>query len=256
MLAIGSVVVVILLSLIITRVATVVLTLTGLSRESARFQARSAFSGVGFTTSEAEAMVAHPVRRRVVMLLMLIGSAGLVAVVASLVVSFSRAGGEASGRRLGVLIGGLALVWIVARSRALDRLFTRVVRRALRRWTDLEVPDYAGLLELGDGWAVAELYVREGAWVADRPLGELRLRDEGLAVLGIHRADDQYLGVPVAETLIVPGDRLLIYGRGALVADIEGRPAGPEGERAHAEAVRDQRATLTDQLVRDAQAAG
>jgi uncharacterized membrane protein len=37
MLAIGSVVVVILLSLIITRIATVVLTVTGLSRESARF---------------------------------------------------------------------------------------------------------------------------------------------------------------------------------------------------------------------------
>jgi hypothetical protein len=211
---------------------------------------------VGFTTSEAEALVAHPVRRRVVMLLMLIGSAGLVAVVASLVVSFSRAGGEASGRRLGVLIGGLALVWLAARSRALDRALTRLVRHALSRWTGLDVSDYAGLLELGDGWAVAELYVRRGAWVADRDLGDLRLRDEGLAVLGIHRADDEYLGVPVAETVIVPGDRLLLYGRGELLAEIQGRRAGPEGDRAHGQAVRRQRAALTDQVVREARAAG
>jgi Trk-type K+ transport system membrane component len=44
------------LSLIITRVATMALMLTGLSRESARFQSRSAFTGVGFTTTEAESL--------------------------------------------------------------------------------------------------------------------------------------------------------------------------------------------------------
>jgi Trk-type K+ transport system membrane component len=54
MVALATVVIVMLLFLIVTRVTTVVLTLTGMSRGSARFQARSAFSGVGFTTSEAE----------------------------------------------------------------------------------------------------------------------------------------------------------------------------------------------------------
>jgi hypothetical protein len=42
------------LSLVITRIATVALAHTGLSSEAARFQARSAFTGTGFTTSEAE----------------------------------------------------------------------------------------------------------------------------------------------------------------------------------------------------------
>lgn len=51
------------LSLTITRVATLVLAMTGLSWEAARFQARSAFTGTGFTTSEAESIVSHPVRR-------------------------------------------------------------------------------------------------------------------------------------------------------------------------------------------------
>ena len=55
------------LSLFITRLATIALTYTGLSREAARFQARSAFTGTGFTTSEAERVVDHPVRRRIIM---------------------------------------------------------------------------------------------------------------------------------------------------------------------------------------------
>jgi len=39
---------------------TVALTHTGLSRESARFQARSAFTGAGFTTSEPGWTVGSP----------------------------------------------------------------------------------------------------------------------------------------------------------------------------------------------------
>lgn len=254
MLAIASVIVVILLSLIITRIATVILTLTGLSRESARFQARSAFSGVGFTTKEAETVVAHPVRRRVVMTLMLLGSAGLVAVVSSLVISFSRAGGEARLTRLGVLLGGLLAVWLIARSSVLDRAFARLVRALLRRYTNVDARDYAGLLELAEGWSVAELFVTESSWMAGRRLDELALRDEGVAVLGIHRPDGSYLGVPVADTTILPGDRVLLYAHGELVAELDCRPPGEAGDRAHEEAVRRQRVAFADQTIREVRA--
>jgi len=71
MAAIISLLIVVALSLLITRVATVALTLTGMSREAARFQARSAFSGVGFTTRESEQVMQHPVRRRIILLLIL-----------------------------------------------------------------------------------------------------------------------------------------------------------------------------------------
>lgn len=42
--------IVILVSLLVTRVATAALMLTGRSRDAARFQARSALTGVGYTT--------------------------------------------------------------------------------------------------------------------------------------------------------------------------------------------------------------
>ncbi len=74
--ALVSLLVTIGLSLLVTRVASIALAMTGLSHDLAKFQARSAFTGVGFTTSEAEKVVAHPVRRRILMLLMLLGNAG------------------------------------------------------------------------------------------------------------------------------------------------------------------------------------
>jgi len=85
--AILTLMIVLTLSLVVTRAATVALTATGMSREAARFQARSAFSGAGFTTTESESVVRHPVRRRIIMWLMLAGSAGIVAVIASVVLA-------------------------------------------------------------------------------------------------------------------------------------------------------------------------
>ncbi|NJK33035.1 MAG: potassium transporter TrkA, partial [Deltaproteobacteria bacterium] len=78
MYAIISLLVVVTLSLIITRIATIALMHTGLSRPVSQFQARSAFTGAGFTTQETEHVVNHPVRRRIIRTLMLLGNAGLV----------------------------------------------------------------------------------------------------------------------------------------------------------------------------------
>jgi Trk-type K+ transport system membrane component len=85
MISVISLLVVLTLSILVTRIATVALTHTGLSQESAKFQARSAFTGVGFTTNESEKVVNHPLRRRILLLLMLLGNAGVVTAVSSLI---------------------------------------------------------------------------------------------------------------------------------------------------------------------------
>ena len=88
MIAIVSLLFTLTLSILITRVAAIALMMTGLSREVAAFQARSAFTGVGLTTSETETVVNHPVRRRIIMSLMLFGNLGIAAVVATSILSF------------------------------------------------------------------------------------------------------------------------------------------------------------------------
>jgi hypothetical protein len=75
-------------SLLVVRLGTTALVLTGLERDTSEFQAYSAFFGVGFTTRESEHVVNHPVRRRIVQHLILAGQVGLTSVIVPLVVTF------------------------------------------------------------------------------------------------------------------------------------------------------------------------
>lgn len=246
MIALVTFFLVIVVSVTATRVASVALTLTGMSPQIARFQARSALSGSGFTTSESEAVVNHPARRRIIMFLMLVGSAGLVTAVATLSISFVGQDSTTSASRLVILLVGCLVLLVLARSKLVDRLMSRVFTRLLMRFTDLELQDYAGLLHLADGHAVLELNVDDGAWLCSRTLGDLELREEGLTVLGIDRAEGRYLGVPRANTEIRPGDTLVCYGVYDALVELAERQPGPEGDRMHADAVAAQRARDAD----------
>ena len=103
-----SIFVILSVSIFIVRVAAVALRITGLPDDSARFQALSAFTGTGFTTSETEMVVNYPIRRRIVGLLIIIGNMGLVTVFATVVLSLVRTDGEVSAvfAQLTWLIGG------------------------------------------------------------------------------------------------------------------------------------------------------
>jgi len=236
--ALISVFIAITLSLLITRIATEALTLTGLSRTSARFQARSAFTGTGFATSESEAIVQHPLRRRIVMWLMFLGNAGFITVISSLVLTFvSTSSAEDGVSRLFYLLIGIFVLWLLATNRAFNRVLTRLVRKALRRWTDLDLQDYARLLHLKGKYQVTKIEVEEDNWLANKKLKELRLPDEGIAVLGIERRDRIYLGTPYGDTCIYPGDTLVVYGRKTALVELDVRPEGIEGDEAHQKAV-------------------
>jgi hypothetical protein len=238
--AVLTVLVIVTLSLLVTRVATAALTLTGLSRESARFQARSALTTTGFTTVESERIVRHPVRRRVVMTLMLMGQAGIVTVIATLALSFATTGGARDMvMRLVLLLGGLVVLYVLARSQRFDRLIQPLIRRLLRRFTDLDVRDYASLLHIHGEFAVSELAVEEGDWLAGRLLQEVRPADEGLLILGVQRDATTYFGAPTGATRIRPGDTLIVYGPTHRLSELDRRGGGPSGDVAHVRAMRE-----------------
>lgn len=265
MIAAATLLITLTLSILITRVATVALTLTGLSRESARFQARSAFTGVGFTTNEAESVVNHPVRRRILMTLMLLGNAGIVTVVASMMLTFVDERESANWvLRVALLIGGVAALLTATYSRWLDRHLTHIIRYFLAEWTDIDVRDYHGLLHLGGDYTVVELNIRESDWLANQSLARLSLSDEGIIVLGVHRRDGEYQGVPTAQTKLLAGDTVLLYGRADSLQRLDRRRRGVGGEMqrlaavaerkkaereaAEQDTVREQRETLRDRL--------
>lgn len=234
MLSIFSLLLILSLSLLITRIATIALTYTGMSRESARFQARSAFTGTGFTTTESEKIVSHPVRRRIILLLMLFGNAGVAAVLTSLILTFV---GEETGTMLTIklvlVVSGVVVLWVIASSHWVDRQLSRVIEFALSRYTRLEVRDYASLLHLAGEYKVSELYVDPESWLANQTLGNLKLRDEGLLVLGMERRSGEFIGAPNGETIILEGDNVIIYGRDSTIAELSQRQPGVNGDVEH-----------------------
>lgn len=255
MLAILTLFVVLVVSLLLTRVAAIALVTTGLSREAARFQARSAFTGVGFTTTESEKVVGHPVRRRILMLVMLLGNAGFVTAVSTLVIGFVGGGGEGGGGsndgvKLAVLIACIVALWQLASSARVDRFLSTRIEALLRRTTDLDVRDYASLLQLSEGYSVHELSVRDGGWLADRELGTLGLREEGVVVLGIER-DDEYFGVPDADSKLLPGDTVLVYGHEDSLARIDERRRGFTGDAEHRRATAEQERSRQEEKQRE-----
>jgi hypothetical protein len=231
-------------SVFITRVAAIALSHTGLSRPIARIQARSAFTGVGFTTQEAEKVVNHPVRRRILMLLMLLGNVGIVTAVSSMMLTFI--GQDVTDTRdwlirAGLLVVGITALWTAAWSSWLDRHLSRVINRALERWTDLDTRDYSNLLHLGGEYAVTELHVQEEDWLAEQTLLELGLRDEGLIVLGVQTPDGEYHGVPTRKTRLHAGDVVVLYGRQKAMENLDQRGKEVAGRMSHLEGVAEQR---------------
>ena len=241
MIAVLSLLFVVAISLTIVRVATVALVLTGMGRDAAAFQARSAFTGVGFTTSEAESVVSHPLRRRIVMWLMFVGNIGIVTAMASLLLSLIDLQPDASAWLvIGALFGGLLVIFLGASSPAVNRRVEPLIGRALRRWTTIDARDYARILHLREDYGISELGVGSADWLCGRTLGAAGLGREGVVVLGVECPGGAFIGAPAAGTEIREGDRLIVYGRMPRIAELDGRAAGADAERTHHDAVAEQ----------------
>ena len=235
--AIISLFLVLVVSILITRIAALALMFTGLSRESARFQARSALSGVGFTTKEAETVVAHPVRRRIIMGLMLVGSVGIPTVIATSVASALIISRNPSWWVSLLLFGlGVAAILTLSWNRWVEKHLNRFFVWGLNKWAHIDVRDYVSLLQLQNGFAVTELILAPDNWLVGKSIEEAGLAKEGVLVLGIQQSDGSYLGTPAADNRMQAKDTLILYGRMARIKELNLRNRN-SGDRAHRLAV-------------------
>jgi len=240
------------ITVLVNRIATRALMLTGLSEEVARFQSRSALTGTGFATRESEHIMAYPARRRIVTLLMLLGNAGLVTAVSTFVLSFVGTGtAEELLERSLLLLGGLTVLVAVARSERIDQLLTPIIERALAHYTELDVKDYYALLHLEGDYTVGKVEVQDGSWLAGHSIRELELSKEGVLVLSLDVAGEVMECAPHSQHEIHPGDALILYGEQRVVAELGQRPAGPDGDKAHEEACRMHEEKLREQEARE-----
>ena len=64
-------------------------------------------------------------------------------------------------------------------------------------------------------------------------LAELKLRDEHIVVLGIQKANGEYIGVPHGERRVDPGDTLVLYSTEERLEELDVRKRGHSGDAAH-----------------------
>ena len=122
MYAVATFLVVAVITLAFTQLATGALIATGVPPEIAAFQARSAFSGAGFTTTEAENVVNHPARRRIIGTTMFAGALGTPTLVVSVLVGLIVPGPGSTVERTLVIVSGSFLIVI------------SVLNKAVRSW--------------------------------------------------------------------------------------------------------------------------
>lgn len=199
-------------SMVFVRIASVALRLTGLPDHIARFQSISALTGAGFTTTESEAIVNFPIRRRVIVGLMLFGNLGLVSVAATFIVAFSNKVGDLNAMAVQIITIVAAIVFIIVfmSRKTLDRLLCRFIRRVLQNLTDWEQEHYRILLALDDEYTLSEhVYRGDGP----RTLNEIIPADARINVLSEQGSERRHIDETGPETPVDQNETLVCYGR-------------------------------------------
>jgi hypothetical protein len=210
---VAVVLITVLMSFIVVSVGGFALQMTGMEATAARFQALSAFTGTGFTTAEAERVVRNKTRRQIITVLIVLGNVGLVAIIATLVVSFSQVTGYSwFFIRLVVIIAGVFVLYrLIIVSRIGQWIFSWV-RKPLMRFVLKGSPDIEDVYDVGKGWSISLVTVRKGSNNIDRAIADV-FAGEDIAVLAIDR-EGISVNKPSDEERIQEGDRLLVYGSG------------------------------------------
>ncbi|MBW2984284.1 TrkA C-terminal domain-containing protein [Candidatus Woesearchaeota archaeon] len=250
MLALITFLAIVFFSIISVKLGTIALETTGLSRDIAAFQAQSAFSGVGFTTSESETVMSNPVRRKILRFMMLVGSAGLTTAVATLIITFVNTtptrvvfGKEVNtiAFNVGLLVGGLILISFIFTRNWFENLIKWILAKPLSHLKSrIKLYDYEKILGLSEGYTIGSFEVPKHHWMVNKTISDLEMEKEGVIILGVYRTvkdKEQYLGIPSPDFKIHNRDKIMVYCSEEKLLDLAKREKGAKGAVERKEAI-------------------
>lgn len=222
-------IVTLIVSFVVVRVGAIAFQLTGLEWSLAKFQALSCFSGTGFTTKEAELITANKQRRRIASILIVLGNAGLVIMIASLASSLvpqETIISKLSRSFLPFRIPPYLVVWanlaiIVVVVYCIYRVFTHekfarkltnFLRRKIIKKEIFQKVSFEELLLATGGYGVSRIAVTAGSPVLNKTLAKSELREKDVMVLATVRGGET-IPNPAANMKILLGDELICFGK-------------------------------------------
>jgi len=221
-------IVVLAVSFVAVRIGAIAFQLTGLEWSLAKFQALSCFTGTGFTTKEAELITSNRQRRRIASVLMVLGNAGLVVLVATfartlspeqmiLKLSIQLLPFEVPRLllpwvNLGVIIVLVYFVYKFFSYPKVSKGITNFLRRRIIRREIFRKVTFEELLLSTGGYGVTKIEIRQGSPVLDKTLLESNIRGLDITILAIIRGE-KTMANPSANERIELGDELLCFGK-------------------------------------------
>lgn len=198
---------------LLVEILSVIFKITGLDLYKARFQVISILTHTGFTTRESELIAQHPLRRRLASILMLvsyIAQASLISVMFSMVSQNAK-----QLLYIGIALAVILVLYFVFShnkyvsgkvNRAVEKLIAkRFMKNVQRRSVDQ-------VLKISPEYAVYELLVDSDSPLANVTLRAAKLNERFISVLKIDRGSAT-IDFPKADTVIQPGDVLIVYGK-------------------------------------------
>lgn len=221
-------IIVIIISFIIVRIGAIAFQLTGLEWSVAKFQALSCFTSTGFTTSEAELIVTNSQRRRIASILIVLGHAGFVTMIATLANSL-RAQlliEEKLTRPILPSVPTELVPWVnltiigtviyvlykISTSSKFIKKLTNFLRRRIIKKELIQRVSFEELMIATGGYGVARIALRPGSPVLNKTLFESALRSQDITILAITRQGKTKANPP-ANTELLLNDELLCFGK-------------------------------------------
>ena len=208
------VILIIVFSTLIVKISSVALNLTGLDKKRAFFQALSAFTGTGFTTRDSEAVVNHDIRRKIIIFLMILGNAGLISVITTLMLSFFKGGLRLTPVLINIVIIFLVILLIakISLHEELTRKLTRKIQEKLLKSSTFTRRPVEEIVRLAEGYGIAEVTLGGNCQDIGKTLTDSSFRQKDILVLAIER-DTGVIPAPRASDQLLLNDTLICYGK-------------------------------------------
>lgn len=216
-------------SFIVVRIGAIAFQLTGLEWSLAKFQALSCFSGTGFTTKESELITGDKQRRKIATILIILGNAGFVIMIATLASSLVPQKTILSKLSESFLpfdippdlVKWVNLMIIAAIVYGIYRIFTyekfvrkmtTFLRKKIIKKEFFQKVSFEELLLATGGYGISRITVSAGSPVLNKTLAKSQLREYDITVLATVRGGET-IANPPANMKILPGDELICFGK-------------------------------------------
>ncbi len=223
-------IVTLIVSFVVVRIGAIAFQLTGLEWSLAKFQALSCYSGTGFTTKEAELVTGNKQRRKIATILIILGNAGFVIMIATLAGSLMPTKetivAKFSESFLPFSVPAFLVVWInlaiiVAVVYGIYRIFTHekfvrkmtnILRKKIIKKEIFQKVSFEELLLATGGYGISRITVSAGSPILNKTLAKSQLREYDITVLATVRGGET-IPNPTANMEIMLSDELICFGK-------------------------------------------